>query len=122
MAAQMGQWLQEHEDDVLAEIRAAEPLPDETRVVCASLDGVNVLLGEPGKKKGRPNERPHEGSSCAGPAPADKISSAYEPTSNLTDGIPCGTNINVSNELSLHALRRNEPAPIETELYDKASI
>jgi len=61
MVTQMGQWLEEHEDEVLAEIRATEPLPDETRVVCASLDGVNVLLGEPGKKKGRPRQRPHEG-------------------------------------------------------------
>ncbi len=60
MAIQMGQWLEEHEDEVLTEIRAAEPLPEETCVLCASLDGVNVLLSEPGKKKGRPNERPHE--------------------------------------------------------------
>ena len=60
MANQMGQWLEEHEDELLTEIRAAEPLPEETCVLCASLDGVNVLLSEPGKKKGRPNERPHE--------------------------------------------------------------
>ena len=60
MANQMGQWLEEHEDEVLTEIRAAEPLPEETCFLCASLDGVNVLLSEPGKKKGRPNERPHE--------------------------------------------------------------
>ena len=60
MAIQMGQWLEEHEDEVLTEIRAEEPLPEETCVLCASLDGVNVLLSEPGKKKGRPNERPHE--------------------------------------------------------------
>ena len=65
MAIQMGQWLEEHEDDVLTEIRAAEPLPEETCVLCASLDGVNVLLSEPGKKKGRPNERPHEDGSRA---------------------------------------------------------
>ena len=60
MAKQMGQWLEEYEDEVLTEIRAEEPLPEETRVLCASLDGVNVLLSEPGKKTGRPNERPHE--------------------------------------------------------------
>jgi hypothetical protein len=60
MAKQMGQWLEEHEDVVLAEIRAEESIPEETRVLCASLDGVNVLLSEAGKKKGRPNERPHE--------------------------------------------------------------
>ena len=63
MAQQMGQWLEEHEDQVLTEIRAQEAIPEETRVLCASLDGVNVLLSEPGKKKGRPNERPHEGAS-----------------------------------------------------------
>lgn len=63
MARQMGQWLEEHEDDVLTEIRAEEPIPNQTRVLCASMDGVNVLLSEPGKKKGRPNERPHEDAS-----------------------------------------------------------
>ena len=63
MAKQMGEWLEEHEDEVLTEIRAEEPFPEETRVLCASLDGVNVLLSEPGKKKGRPNERPHEDAS-----------------------------------------------------------
>ena len=61
MAKQMGQWLEEHEDAVLAEIRDEESMPEETRVLCASMDGVNVLLSEPGKKMGRPNERPHEG-------------------------------------------------------------
>ena len=60
MARQMGQWLEKYEDEVLTEIRADEPIPAETRVLCASMDGVNVLLSEPGQKKGRPNERPHE--------------------------------------------------------------
>jgi hypothetical protein len=69
MAKQMGQWLEEHEDEVLADIRAEESIPDKTRVVCASMDGVNVLLSEPGKKKGRPNERPHEGASRETPSP-----------------------------------------------------
>lgn len=58
MAQQMGSWLEEHEDAVLAEIRAEESLPEEPRVLCASLDGVNVLLAERGKKRGRPQERP----------------------------------------------------------------
>lgn len=69
MAQQMGQWLEAHEDEALAEIRDEEPIPDQTRVLCASLDGVNVLLSEPGKKKGRPNERPHEGTSRETPSP-----------------------------------------------------
>jgi hypothetical protein len=63
MAKQMGRWLEEHEDEVLSEIRHEEPIREETRVLCASMDGVNVLLSEPGKKKGRPTERPHEGDS-----------------------------------------------------------
>jgi hypothetical protein len=58
MAKQMGCWLEEHEDQVLEEIRTEEILPEETRVLCASLDGVNVLLAEAGKKRGRPQERP----------------------------------------------------------------
>jgi hypothetical protein len=69
MAKQMGQWLEEQEDAVLTEIRDEEPIPKETRVLCASMDGVNVLLSEPGKKKGRPNERPHEGASRDTPSP-----------------------------------------------------
>ena len=54
---------QEHEDQVLTEIVAAEPIPAETHFLCASLDEVNVLLSEPGRKKGRPNEHPHEDAS-----------------------------------------------------------
>jgi hypothetical protein len=69
MAKQMGLWLEEHEDEVLAPIRLEEPIPEGTRVLCASVDGVNVLLSEPGKKKGRPNERPHEGASRETPSP-----------------------------------------------------
>jgi hypothetical protein len=63
MVGDMGQWLEEHEDEVLEAIRADEPIPEETHVLCASLDGANVLLSEPGKKKGRPSERPHEDAS-----------------------------------------------------------
>lgn len=39
-------------------IRAEEKIPEETRAVVASMDGVNVLLNEPGAKCGRPAERP----------------------------------------------------------------
>jgi hypothetical protein len=58
MAQRMGQWLEGREDAVLSLIREEESLPEETRVLCASLDGVNVLLTEPGVKRGRPAERP----------------------------------------------------------------
>lgn len=72
MAKEMGGWLEEHEDEVLAEIRAEEGLPEETRVLCASLDGVNVLLSEEGKKRGRPQERPR------GPAETRNSSTSYK--------------------------------------------
>lgn len=69
MAKQMGLWLEEHEDEVLTQIRVEEPISENTRALCVSVDGVNVLLSEPGKKKGRPNERPHEGVSRETPSP-----------------------------------------------------
>jgi hypothetical protein len=53
LAGQFGQWVEEHEA-VIADVRAAEAIPAETRVVCASLDGTNLRLAEPGPKPGRP--------------------------------------------------------------------
>jgi hypothetical protein len=58
MAKRMGTWLEGREDELLPLIREEEVPPAETRVLCASLDGVNVLLAEPGVKRGRPAERP----------------------------------------------------------------
>jgi hypothetical protein len=72
MAKEMGMWLEEHEDQVLTEIRAEESLPEETQVLCASLDGVNVLLAEGGKKRGRPRERPR------GPAETRESPTSYK--------------------------------------------
>jgi len=59
MVQEMGQWLEEH-PQLPDEIRAAEEAPEGTRVLVASLDGVNVLLAEPGAKRGRPAERPQK--------------------------------------------------------------
>ena len=42
-------------------IREQESVPENTRVLVASMDGANVLLNEPGKKRGRPAERPKGG-------------------------------------------------------------
>lgn len=42
-------------------VRAREEVPDGVRSLVASMDGANVLLGEPGKKCGRPAERPKGG-------------------------------------------------------------
>lgn len=53
LAGEFGEWLEEH-DQVLADVRAAEAIPSETRVLCASLDGTNLRLAEPGPKPGRP--------------------------------------------------------------------
>jgi hypothetical protein len=39
-------------------IRAGVEIPPETKVLVASLDGTNVLLREPGVRRGRPEERP----------------------------------------------------------------
>lgn len=53
LAGQFGEWVEEHES-VLADVRADETIPAQTRVLCASLDGTNLRLAEPGPKPGRP--------------------------------------------------------------------
>lgn len=46
-----------HGSEIMESIRQNETIPESELLVC-SLDGVNVLLNENGKKKGRPLERP----------------------------------------------------------------
>ena len=53
-----GDWLEENRKKILATIRVEDKIPETTRVMVASLDGANVLLKEPGQKRGRPLERP----------------------------------------------------------------
>jgi hypothetical protein len=53
LAGDFGEWLEAH-DAALADVRGAEAIPAETRVLCASLDGTNVRLAERGPKPGRP--------------------------------------------------------------------
>jgi hypothetical protein len=53
LAGEFGEWIETHPEAV-AEVRAAETIPEGTRVVCVSLDGTNVRLNEPGPKPGRP--------------------------------------------------------------------
>ena len=51
-----------------AHIRAQEHVPDQARILVASMDGANVLLNEPGKKnakRGRSTKRPATGDSQA---------------------------------------------------------
>lgn len=50
-----------HREEVDRRIREHEEAPQGTRVLVASMDGVNVLLKEKGKKRGRPPERPKGG-------------------------------------------------------------
>jgi hypothetical protein len=66
MTQEMGEWLETHEE-LPEEIRADESTPERTRVLVASLDGVNVLLNEPGVKRGRPAERPQDAESSESP-------------------------------------------------------
>jgi hypothetical protein len=53
LAAEFGQWVEEHESTVAA-VRANEAVPEETCTLCISLDGTNVRLAERGPKPGRP--------------------------------------------------------------------
>ena len=57
MTQEMGQWVEAY-PELPTKIRREEDRPEGTRVLVASLDGVNVLLAEPGLKRGRPAERP----------------------------------------------------------------
>ena len=59
IAENIGPYLEDNIDDLLETIRTEEVLPiEEVKVVAVSEDGVNVLLQEPGKKKGRKRKRP----------------------------------------------------------------
>ena len=54
----MGHQITANREELDKRIRQDERIPEQTRVLAASLDGANVLLNEPGVKKGRPAERP----------------------------------------------------------------
>lgn len=63
---EMGEYLEEHEDELMESVRIAEELPvAQTQGVAVSLDGVNVRLNTPGSKKGRPTERPKDEASMS---------------------------------------------------------
>ena len=53
-----GVWLECEGEDLNATIRQEESIPDQTQVLGASLDGVQVRLDEEGVKQGQPVERP----------------------------------------------------------------
>lgn len=58
---EIAQCVAPHREEVDRCIRESETAPEGTRVLVASMDGVNVLLNEPGEKRGRPAERPKGG-------------------------------------------------------------
>jgi len=61
IADSLGPGLENTLDEFLEMIRQTETIPkEETKVIAVSLDGANVLLQEPGKKKGRKRQRPGE--------------------------------------------------------------
>jgi len=53
-----GGFVEEHKDSIIEQVHQKEELGQGADVMVCSLDGVNVLLNEKGKKKGRPKERP----------------------------------------------------------------
>ena len=53
-----GDWLETMDEAVNPSIRQEETVPEAAKVVVTSLDGTNLRLREPGKKRGRPQERP----------------------------------------------------------------
>ena len=55
---EVGEFVEAHAEELEAGVRAEETIPPGTRVLVGSLDGVNVLLREPGIKRGRPGQRP----------------------------------------------------------------
>src|SRR5215469_204627 len=61
IAEHLGPDLENSIDEFLETVRQDEIIPvTETKVVAVSMDGANVLLQEPGKKKGRKRQRPGE--------------------------------------------------------------
>ena len=58
VVARLGQQVTEREEELNRRIREEEAMPQGVRVLAASLDGANVLMREPGAKRGRKAERP----------------------------------------------------------------
>lgn len=53
-----GELIEENKDELMERIYSKEEIMKKPDIMLSSLDGVNVLLNEKGKKKGRPMERP----------------------------------------------------------------
>ena len=53
-----GEVIDQHNDQIFDQIIQNEKIPEQTKILACSLDGVNVLLREKGVKKGRKPQRP----------------------------------------------------------------
>lgn len=53
-----GSFMEKHHTELLQKTLDQQEVPSTAKVIVASMDGANVLLREPGKKKGRKGERP----------------------------------------------------------------
>ena len=62
MAGKVGTFIEAHEEELSSAVRKEEEAPSETKSLVVSMDGVNVLLNEPGPRQGRPKERPFSSS------------------------------------------------------------
>lgn len=60
LSRDMGQVIESHRGELNERIRSEEEVPAAARVLAVSMDGANVLMREPGAKRGRPAERPME--------------------------------------------------------------
>lgn len=99
---EMGQLLEQHEDVLLDEVHLQEELPvAETQVLAVSLDGVNVRLNTPGKKKGRPTERPKDEASMSRETPSC-FKNAMVGVCGLYGEVPQNTGENASTPLRLY--------------------
>lgn len=58
MTDTIGDFVEMHADTMMQVVQDAQTLGQETDVLVASMDGVNVLLREKGAQKGRPAQRP----------------------------------------------------------------
>jgi hypothetical protein len=54
----VSQEMEPHQETLAATMDASIEVPADTKVLVASMDGANVLLREPGVRRGRPSERP----------------------------------------------------------------
>ncbi|MFH1616323.1 MAG: hypothetical protein ABIG61_14705 [Planctomycetota bacterium] len=54
----IGDFVETHADTIMQSVQDSQQLPQETDVLVAGMDGVNVLLREQGAQQGRPAQRP----------------------------------------------------------------